>query len=223
MFDSLHIAVNGWGVWSALLYLILFLDASFLMIWRQEAMTRKGMEGTALGTLIMPYCSGLGNILFVVVMVQHADSGLKVMENCLVNNVTNMTLLIGLPTIIWGMAVIPVGKVNKKEAKTNQLNRLSPLTTLAAVFFFSGAVWVLAMDGSLSRGDGMVLVGLFVFWQAQQVFDVMKSNVQKSQTLPKSLWFDMLLIAIGGMVSYFQHRRTGRLVDEIRWEVSQRG
>lgn len=203
VFDSLHNAISNWGIWSAGLYLILFLDASFLMIWRQEVMTRKGMEGTALGTLIMPYCSGLGNILFVMVMVQRSGSAEDVMVNCLVNNVTNMTLLIGLPTIIWGMAVIPVGKVNKKDAQTHQLNRLSLLTTLAAVFFFTGAVWVLSMDGSLSRGDGMALIGLFVFWQALQVFDVMKSNVQKNQTLPKSLLIDLLLIGVGGFVSYF--------------------
>lgn len=203
MFDSLHNAMNGWGIWSALLYLCLFLDASFLMIWRQEAMAKKGMEGTALGTLIMPYCSGLGNLLFVFVMLQRANSGGKVMENCLVNNVSNMTLLIGVPTIIWGMAVIPVGKIRKTEAQTHQLNRLSLLATLSAVFFFTGAVWVLALDGSLDRGDGMALVGLFVFWQAVQVFDVMKSNVQKSRTLPKSLMLDLLLIGVGGLVSYF--------------------
>ena len=203
MFDSLHNVIGNWGIWAPFLYLCLFLDASALMIWRQEVMTHKGMEGTALGTLIMPYCSGLGNILFVVVMIQHQGAGDKVVENCLVNNVTNMTLLIGLPSILWGMAVIPVAKVPKKEVKENQLNRLSLLTTLAAVFFFTGAVWVLSRDGWLSKGDGMALVGLFIFWQALQVFDVMKSNIQKSQTLPISIWLDLLLIAVGGLVSYF--------------------
>jgi len=203
MLESLHNAINGWGIWAPLLYLCLFIDASLLMIWRQEAMTKKGMEGTALGTLIMPYCSGLGNLLFVLVMVRRAGSGGEVMTNCIVNNVTNLTLLIGLPTIIWGMAVIPVGKVKAKEVQVHQLNRLSLLATMAAVFFFSGAVWVLSLDGSLNRGDGMALVGLFLFWQAVQVFDTMKSNVQKNQILPKSLVLDFALIAIGGFVSYF--------------------
>ena len=203
MFDSLHNAMNGWGIWSALLYLLLFVDASILMIWRQEAMTKKGVEGTALGTLIMPYCSGLGNLMVVFVLLQYASSGANLMESCIVNNVTNMTLLIGLPTLIWGMAVIPVGKIKKKEAQTHQLNRISLLATLSAVFFFTGAVWVLGLDGKLDRGDGLALIGLFVFWQAVQVFDVMKSNVQKNHTLPKSLLFDLLLIGIGGLVSYF--------------------
>lgn len=203
MFDSLHNAMNGWGIWSALLYVCLFIDASLLMIWRQEAMGKKGVEGTALGTLIMPYCSGLGNLMVVFVLLRHADAGGSVMENCLVNNVSNMTLLIGLPTLIWGMAVIPAGKIRKKEAQTHQLNRISLLATLSAVFFFTGAVWVLSLDGSLDRGDGIALIGLFFFWQAVQVFDVMKSNVQKNHTLPKSLLFDLLLIGIGGVVSYF--------------------
>ncbi len=203
MLESWHNAINDWGIWAPLLYLCLFIDASLLMIWRQEAMTKKGMEGTALGTLIMPYCSGLGNLLFVLVMVQRSGPVDAVMGNCLVNNVTNLTLLIGLPTIIWGMAVIPVGKVKAKEKQMHQLNRLSLLTTMAAVFFFSGAVWVLSLDGSLNRGDGMALVGLFLFWQAVQMFETMKSNVQKNHTLPKSLILDFVLIAIGGFVSYF--------------------
>lgn len=203
MLESLHNTINGWGIWAPLVYLCLFVDASLLMIWRQEAMTKKGMEGTALGTLIMPYCSGLGNLLFVLVMVRRSGTGEAVMDNCLVNNVTNLTLLIGLPTIIWGMAVIPMGKVKAKEKQTHQLNRISLLTTMAAVFFFSGAVWVLSLDGSLNRGDGMALVGLFLFWQAVQVFDTMKSNVQKNQTLPKSLVIDFALIGVGGFVSYF--------------------
>jgi hypothetical protein len=44
------------------LFLVLFIAASFLMIWRLESMTENGMEGTVLGTLIMPYCSGMGII-----------------------------------------------------------------------------------------------------------------------------------------------------------------
>lgn len=38
--------------------LLLFMGASFLMIWRLGVMERKGLEGTVLGTLIMPYASG---------------------------------------------------------------------------------------------------------------------------------------------------------------------
>ena len=32
-------------------------------------MLKHGMEGTALGTIIMPYCSGLGNLLFVLMIL----------------------------------------------------------------------------------------------------------------------------------------------------------
>jgi len=41
------------NVWT---YVVLFLAASFLMIWRMEALLAHGLEGTALGTLVMPYC-----------------------------------------------------------------------------------------------------------------------------------------------------------------------
>ena len=38
--------------------LILFIAASVVMIWRLEALEKKGFEGTVLGTLVMPYASG---------------------------------------------------------------------------------------------------------------------------------------------------------------------
>jgi len=38
-----------------------------------------------------------------------------VLINSLVNNVTNMTLLIGLPTVFWGMNVLPAGKAKKNK------------------------------------------------------------------------------------------------------------
>src|SRR5690606_7424786 len=82
-----------------------FLTASIIMIWRLEVLAGKGFEGTVLGTLIMPYCSGIGNLVFAWVMGRQRGSSSEVFINCLVNNVTNLTLLIGLPTVIWGVAL----------------------------------------------------------------------------------------------------------------------
>ena len=137
------------------LFLGLFLAASALMIWRLEAMSEDGLEGTVLGTLVMPYCSGIGNLAFAFVLGRERGPGGEVMINALVNNVTNMTLLIGLPTLIWGMRVTGPAKTGKskngkgKKDQTHQVNRLSLLLTLTAVLFFTGAVWALARDGSL--------------------------------------------------------------------------
>ena len=50
-------------------YLAVFLGVPLLMVWRLEAMLDHGLEGTALGTLLMPYCSGLGNLIFVGLMI----------------------------------------------------------------------------------------------------------------------------------------------------------
>jgi len=44
-------------------YLALFLATSLLMIWRLEAMLDHGLEGTALGTVVMPYCSASATAL----------------------------------------------------------------------------------------------------------------------------------------------------------------
>ena len=162
-------------------------------------MTRKGVEGTVLGTLVMPYCSGLPNLVFVFVLAGKGGDGKEVLTNCLVNNVTNMTLLIGLPAIFWGMRILPArkGKAKKKSDQNHRINRLALLLTLTAVLFFTGAVWALAGDGKLDSGDGLVLVGLFLFWQCFHVFDVLKNNARQNKSFHWTLLLDLILLAIG--------------------------
>ena len=63
-----------------------------------------------LGTLVMPYCSGMGNLIFAFILGRNGGSGADVMTNSLVNNVTNMTLVLGLPAIFWGMKHSAVAK-----------------------------------------------------------------------------------------------------------------
>lgn len=178
--------------------------ASFLMIWRLEAMTKSGVEGTVLGTLVMPYCSGMGNLMFAFVLGIKGGPGEEVLTNSLVNNVTNMTLLIGLPAIFWGMNLLPSAKPKKKKPNTkeNQINRLSLLLTLTAVLFFTGATWALARDGEISSGDGIVLVGLFLFWQCFHVFDVMKNNVRQNKSFNWMLPLDLAILGIGAYGIY---------------------
>ena len=188
-----------------LTYLAVFLGVSLLMVWRLEAMLDHGLEGTALGTLLMPYCSGLGNLIFVGIMIARNGAPGEVLTNCLVNNVTNLTLLLGVPALCWGLVVLPgkakavAGGKGKKPAKggggvEGQLNRLSLLLTLVAVLFFTGTVWALGRDGKLERTDGMVLIGLFLFWQCFQVFDVMKHNLRQKITFGFMFYVDALVV-----------------------------
>jgi len=144
------------GVGLPIIYLVLFLGASALMVWRTEAMMDRGLEGTALGTLVMPYSSGLGNLIFVFVVASHRSGGKEVVVNCLVNNVTNLTLLIGLPAALWGLTIVGGKRRRKSEIKAQHINRLSLLLTTLAVLFFSGATWALARDGRIDFGDGLV-------------------------------------------------------------------
>jgi cation:H+ antiporter len=201
--NSLVTSIESHGPWAPLLFIALFVGASFLMIWRLEAMNAGGMEGTVLGTLIMPYCSGIGNLIFAFVVAHHPGSGSQVMTNALVNNVTNMTLLIGLPALIWGLTVVPEAKRKKKGIPDEyKINRLSLLLTLTAVLFFTGAVWAMARDGKLDRTDGMVLVGIFLFWQTFHVFDVLKSNVRQRKSFGWMLPLDLVLLGVGACGTY---------------------
>lgn len=178
------------------------------MLWRLEAMSAGGFEGTVLGTLVMPYCSGMGNLIFAFILGRHGGNGEDVMTNSLVNNVTNMTLVLGLPAIIWGINVIPQKKSavagekkSKNESKAgsfHHVNRLSLLMTMLAVVFFTGAVWALGRDGRITFNEGMVLVGLFLFWQCFHVFEVLKQSARQGRS-PLGWMFpvDMALLAVG--------------------------
>jgi len=187
------------------------------MIWRLESMSASGVEGTVLGTLVMPYCSGMGNLIFAFVLGTKGGSGTEVLTNSLVNNVTNMTLLLGLPAVFWGMNVLPAGKAKpakkkKGGAKANEINRLSLLLTLTAVLFFTGAVWALGRDGRIDFYDGLVLIGLFLFWQCFHVFEVLKMNVRQNKSFSWMLPLDLLLLAIGAYGIYLS---TDWLVDWV--------
>jgi cation:H+ antiporter len=210
--------IESTGAAAPWLFLGLFLAASFLMIWRLEVMNASGVEGTVLGTLVMPYCSGLGNLIFAFLLGAKGGPGSEVLTNCLVNNVTNLTLLIGLPTIFWGMNVLPPVKAKgskkkkRNDQQAHQINRLSLLLTLAAVLFFTGAVWALARHGRLDFFDGLVLVGLFLFWQCFHVFDVLKSNVRQNKSFSWRLPMDLALLGVGAYGIYIS---TDWLVDWI--------
>ena len=190
-------------------YLVLFLAASGLMIWRLEALLKHGLDGTALGTLVMPYCSGLGNLLFVAIIVRRGGPTQDVVTNCLVNNVTNLTLLLGLPAIVWGLSLRGKPSTSKKrpsrgraENVTQQLNRLSLLLSLAAVLFFGGVTWAVGSDGTIDRQDGLVLIALFLFWQCFQVFDVLKHNVRERRSFGVLFYVDLMVVLAGAYALY---------------------
>lgn len=176
----------------------IFAVASAVMIWRLHAMEDKGFEGTVLGTLIMPYCSGAANLIFAFVMTRTAGNGQKVLENCLVNNVTNLTLILGLSAILCSAAIIPdrdaSGK-SRKSADFYRLYRIDLLMTLVAMGLFTGILWALAKDGVLDFYDGLVLVALFLFWQVLHVFEILKTNVRKNHSFHWSIAIDLILIA----------------------------
>jgi len=231
--QSLIHSIEAHGDYTPWLFLALFVAASFLMIWRLEAMSASGFEGTVLGTLVMPYCSGLGNLIFAFILGRNGGNGADVMTNSLVNNVTNMTLVLGLPAILWGIRVVPkknparktvsktvkmnvsaiLGKKAGAVGKTHALNRLSLLLTLAAVMFFTGAVWALGQKGKLDFDDGLVLVGLFLFWQCFHVIDVLKHNVRQGKS--GFGWMLPVDLALLGLGAYGIYLSTEWLVDWV--------
>jgi cation:H+ antiporter len=184
--------------------LLLFMAASAVMVWRLDAIEHKGLEGTIVGTLIMPYCSGAANLAFAFVMGHSAaaDSGRLVMENSIINNLTNLTLILGLAALISSSATASkkTGRVSKsigvnRQSSAQRIDRLNLLLTLIALFMFTGALWVLGRDGLISFSDALILVGLFLFWQVLHIFEVLKTSARRNQAPHGSIVFDLLIVA----------------------------
>ena len=196
--EVIYEAISSLGAFAPVTCILIFMLASLLVVWRLEALSGQGVEGTVLGTLFMPFCSGMGNIVFAIVLARNQGAGEDVLINCLFNNVTNLTLLIGGPVLIWSMARIPVKKT-KAVVLEHKMGRLSLALNLVAVLFFAVFLWLLAADGTLDRMDGFVLLLLFVFWQCFHVYDVKKTNLLKKKTYPATLPLEVLLLLLGAV------------------------
>jgi len=65
---TLHTFISNLGAIAPYAAVALFFLANFLVVWRLEVLSNKGVEGTVLGTLFMPFCSGMGNLIFALVL-----------------------------------------------------------------------------------------------------------------------------------------------------------
>ena len=190
------------GAWTPLVLVGVFLASSLIILWRLELMSHRGVEGTVLGTLFMPYFSGLGNLIFVGVVLQQNGPAEEVAINSWTNNLTNLCLLLAVPALIWGITLTPQTKAIKAQ-REYKVHRLSLALTLVAMIFFTLAVWVLGQDGEIDRFDGFALVGLFLFWQCFHIFEVLKENTRQGKGWHPMIVVDILLILLGSLLTYF--------------------
>ena len=87
------------------------------------------------------------------------------------------------------------------------------------MLFFTGAVWALGRKGHLDFNDGLVLVGLFLFWQCFHIFEVLKANVRQGKShFSLMLPVNLALLAVGAygiyvstdwLVQWVSHIKTG--------------
>lgn len=193
---------NLTGAWTSLFLVALFLISSLLILWRLELMSHRGVEGTVLGTLFMPYFSGLGNLIFVGVVLRQNGPAEEVAINSWTNNLTNLCLLLALPALIWGLDLSPNSRAQKTQ-RESKVHRLSLGLTLLAMIFFTMAVWVLGQDGDIDHFDGLALVGLFIFWQCFHVYEVLKDNTRTGKGWHPMIVLDVVLILLGSFLTYF--------------------
>jgi len=97
---------------------LLFLLSSLLLVWRLEAMSEKESKercwnprhALLLRNRKPDFCSGFGEV---------GRPGAEVVTNSIVNNVTNMTVLLGLPALFWGLEIEPGREKISNEVKRN--------------------------------------------------------------------------------------------------------
>lgn len=192
------------GAFTPLVLVALFLFSSFLIIWRLEILSSRGVSGCILGTIFLPYFSGLSNMLLVFITLRDGSDSSQITINCIVNNLTNATLLLAIPAILWGLDLrfFMYGHESlKKSMEVSTLKRLSLKLTMLAMIFFSGAVWFLGNDGVLDRNDGAVLIGMFLFWQAFHIYEVLKDSAKGAEPWGIGVVMDLIIILIGSGIT----------------------
>ena len=97
------------------------------------------------------------------------------------SNVVNVGLILGLALLISGI-----------QASRDTVRRDFPVALLApAVLGF------LALDGLLSRLDGLLLLGMFLAWLAAVIAEARKQRGQNTVPLAKHGWVTIVLCVIG--------------------------
>jgi cation:H+ antiporter len=84
----------------------------------------------------MPYFSGLGNLIFVAVVLEREGPAEEIAINAWTNNLTNLCLLLALPAVIWGLNLCAASSAEKAQ-RESRLHRLSLALTLVALIFFN--------------------------------------------------------------------------------------
>jgi len=94
-----------------------------------------------------------------------------------------MTVLLGLPARS-GAGDQPGGKNFRTRSSGIQENTSFVVADALGCFFFTGSLWLLALDGRITRSRGIVLIGLFACWQA---FHIQNCD-QKTDAEQRTLW-----------------------------------
>ena len=107
---------------------------------------------------------------------------------------------------IW-RSLTPKKSAKSKKGKSGneekqRLHRLSLLLTLLAAAFFTGTTWALGRDGKIGFSDGLVLVGIFLFWQVFHLYDVLKANAQQKGAFGFMLLANFALLMAGAYAVY---------------------
>lgn len=148
----------------------------------------------------MPYFSGLGNLIFIGIVLSKNGSGHEIIENSWTNNATNLSILLAIPALIWGLQIRSPS--SSKQAHTDyKLSQLSLIFTLLAMTFFCAITWLLAQDQQLDQTDGFVLIALFLSWQVIHIFDVLKDQTRTGQRWHPAILFDIVVILISSAVT----------------------
>lgn len=191
-------------MWTPWLFVGVFLASSFLLIWRLEALSAAGFQGTVLGALVMPYCTGLGNLIFAYILGRDGGHGADVMVNSLVNNLTNFTLILGVPALLWRLDLKLTPKKANRDGHggSDDHRQLEILFTLLAGLFFTAFVWVMNRRGQVDFNDGLILIGLFLFWQSFHVLEVLKAHSRQGNLLKWTLPLELAAILVAAYGIY---------------------
>jgi len=180
----------NWGLthhpaWALAGGIVLLLISGELVVWVLGRLENHQFGAVHLGALFTPLCTGFPNLILGIFGGKRLSGDLVLHLN-IGNNIANSSLVVGVLILVSGPLVVKTGK--SKAAKKEQTD-----FGLTMVFYWFAAVATccIAMDGAVTRIDGLILMSIYVGFQTLLLRR--RGKPSKRKRLPKGLAAVLLL------------------------------
>ena len=173
-----------------LVSILVLLAATQLVVYVLGHLEKRRLGSVQLGTIVTPLCTGFPNLM-IGLFGQERLQGDLVLQLNIGNNIANTSLVCGVLLFLAGPLVVRAGKgKSKKAVRTNR----DQWMTLLFLWLATALTVYLAMDGDITRQDGMILTSYYLMVQAHTWSRRDRATKKQQMSTLMGLYLMLLLV-----------------------------